>query len=226
MSKRPYLSRLRQLFITFRPLSVDETGDYIEWKRHACGLIYAEKYGTVFNVRRSAPYEVPQVDFTYGRRPVPPQPQPVSVGPASLIGSWLGYLASQSLTGDQIDALRKWFLEPQHAALIGRLVGGPDRPIPTPKPQRPQVSDTTSGNSGTSQPGSVADVANSASRGVSDLYSRLNNALQERGYAGCATITINHLTIALCSEMLGGLEESFQSLESGSKNMLAQVCLG
>ena len=27
-------------------------------------------------------------------------------------------------------------------------------------------------------------------------------------------------------EMLGGLEESFQSLEPGSKNMLNQVCLG
>lgn len=88
-----------------RPLSVDATGDYIEWKRHACGLVYKERYGTLFNVRRSGPYEAPQVDLATGRKAVPSQPQPVSVGPASIIGSWLGYIVSQSLSGDQIDTL-------------------------------------------------------------------------------------------------------------------------
>ena len=90
-----------------RPLSVDETGDYVEWKRHPCGLIYKEKYGTLFNLRRSAPYAAPLVDFTVGRKAIPPQPQPVSVGPPSLLTSWLGYIKSQSLTGDQVDVLRE-----------------------------------------------------------------------------------------------------------------------
>lgn len=190
----PYLEHMHSLQLpksSDEPLSVDETGDYVEWTRHPCGLIHATRYGTVFDVRRSGPYDVPQVDFTAGRKPVPPQPQPVSVGPASFIGSWLGYLKSQTLTGDQVDT----------------LLGGPDRPVPTPKPQRPNVAASDSGSS-RPQPdraNSVSEMANSASRGVSDLYSRLNNALAERG------------------EMLGGLEESFQSLESGSKNMLSQA---
>ena len=168
-------------------MSVDETGDYVEWLRHPCELIYAEKYGTVFDVRRSAPYEPPQVDFTYGRNAVPPQPQPVSTGPTSLIGSWIGYLTSQSLTGDQIDTLREPSPPTSKSCIILTIdiVGGPDRPLPTLKSQRPAASstgDSTSG--GRPQPNrsnSVADMANSASRGVSDLYSRLNNALAERG---------------------------------------------
>ncbi|EKM61629.1 uncharacterized protein PHACADRAFT_169080 [Phanerochaete carnosa HHB-10118-sp] len=195
----PYLEHMHSLQIpqsSTEPLSVDGTGDYIEWKRHPCGLIYKERYGTLFNVRRSGPYEAPQVDFAARRKTVPPQPQPVSVGPTSFIGSWIGYITSATLTGDQIDT----------------LLGGPDRPIPQPKPQRPKPSATGSGRSSGSgsrpdpqRANSVSEMANSASRGVNDLYSRLNNALAERG------------------EMLGGLEESFQSLESGSKNMLAQA---
>ena len=66
------------------------------------------RYGTLYNVRRSDPYAPPSVDFMYGRGAVPPQPQPVSVGPTSLVGSWLGYLTSKTMTGEQIDALREW----------------------------------------------------------------------------------------------------------------------
>lgn len=68
-----------------------------------------------------------------------------------------------------------------------RIVGGPDRPIPQPKPQRPKPSVTGNGSgaSGSRQDpqraNSVSEMANSASRGVNDLYSRLNNALAERG---------------------------------------------
>lgn len=137
-------------------------------------------------MRRSGPYDVPQVDFTAGRKPVPPQPQPVSVGPASFIGSWLGYLKSQTLTGDQVDTLRECIPSDESIAplTMWTLVGGPDRPVPTPKPQRPNVAASDSGSS-RPQPdraNSVSEMANSASRGVSDLYSRLNNALAERGY--------------------------------------------
>lgn len=93
--------------VLHRPLSADDTGDYVEWLRHPNGLIHAEKYGTLFNVRRSAPYDVPSVDFTYGRGTIPYQPQPVSVGPPSIVSSFLGYITSKTLSGDQIDALRK-----------------------------------------------------------------------------------------------------------------------
>ena len=107
------------------------------------------------------------------------------------------------------------------------LVGGPDRPMPAPKPQRPNASAAgASGAGGRPQPNranSVSDMANSASRGVSDLYSRLNNALAERGYVVSHHKTLLPSDEFSCSEMLSGLEESFQSLESGSKNMLNQV---
>lgn len=173
-----------------RPLSVDATGDYVEWQRHACGLVRAERYGTVFSVRRAAPYAPPQVDLTYARRAVPAPPQPVSVGPPSLLGAWLGYIKSQSLTGDQVDALCTCCCCSACCSVLTCsvcAVGGPDRPIPAPKPQRAKPGATASGSSsadGHPQPNranSVADMANSASAGVSDLYSRLNNALAERG---------------------------------------------
>ncbi|GJE89618.1 hypothetical protein PsYK624_057220 [Phanerochaete sordida] len=190
----PYLEHMHSLQLpqsSPEPLSVDATGDYVEWKRHACGLVYKTRYGTLFAVRRAGPYAPPAVDLAAGRRAVPPQPQPCAVGPPSLIGSWLGYITSTALSGDQIDV----------------LLGGPDRPIPQPKPQRPKPGVLASGSDGLTpqRANSVSEMANSASRGVSDLYSRLGNALAERG------------------EMLGGLEESFQSLESGSKNMLANA---
>ena len=88
-------------------MSLDDTGDYVEWVRHACGLIHTEKYGTLFDVRRSGPYAPPQVDLAFGRGTVPPQPQPVAIGPPTILGSVWGYIASQSKTGDQMDALRE-----------------------------------------------------------------------------------------------------------------------
>lgn len=83
------------------------------------------------------------------------------------------------------------------------LVGGPDRPIPQPK-------ETTSTSPGKTQ--SSADLASatkdSIASGTSDLYSRLGNAMSERG------------------QMLDGLEDTVNSLRTGSENMLAQVGIG
>jgi len=80
------------------------------------------------------------------------------------------------------------------------LVAGPDRPIPQPK-------ETTSTSPGNSQ--SYTDRANatkdSVASGANDLYSRLGNAVSERG------------------QMLDGLEDTVNSLRTGSQNMLAQV---
>jgi hypothetical protein len=80
------------------------------------------------------------------------------------------------------------------------LVGGPDRPIPQPK-------DDTPSPPGSSQ--SYTDRANvakdSLANGANDLYSRLGSAVNERG------------------QMLDGLEDTVNSLRTGSENMLAQV---
>lgn len=91
--------------INLRPLTVDETGDYIEFSRHPSGLIETAGLGTLFNIRRSGPYTLPQVNLATNRGVIPPQPQPVSAGPTSLLSSWIGYISSQGMTGDQVDAL-------------------------------------------------------------------------------------------------------------------------
>ncbi|KAI0705856.1 lethal giant larvae like, C-terminal-domain-containing protein [Cytidiella melzeri] len=193
----PFLEHMHSLQLhqsSSEPLSVDETGDYVEWCRHPCGSIKAEKYGTLFNVRRSGPYQPAEVDLLYGRETASAQPLPVSMGPPSMLNTLWGYVSSTSMTGDQIDT----------------LLAGPDRPMPKPKqPQRPAILGEGSGEGGSSMSvtagANAQSIANSASSGVGTLYNRLNNALAERG------------------EMLGNLEDSFVALESGSKNMLAQA---
>lgn len=80
------------------------------------------------------------------------------------------------------------------------LVGGPDRPTPQPKASTPAPP-------GSDQ--SYVDRANAAkdslASGANDIYSRLGSAVSERG------------------QMLDGLEDTVNSLRSGSENMLAQV---
>ena len=61
-------------------------------------------------------------------------------------------------------------------------VAGPDRPIPKPTPaQRPGMPEKSSDGGSASSGLSAQNIANSASSGVNSLYSRLNNALAERG---------------------------------------------
>ena len=85
---------------------------------------------------------------------------------------------------------------------FGGSVAGPDRPIPQPK-------ENTSTSPGNNQ--SYTDRANvakdSITGGVDDLYNRLGSAVSERG------------------QMLDGLEDTVNSLRTGSENMLAQVGL-
>ena len=108
-------------------------------------------------------------------------------------------------------------------------MAGPDRPDP-PKsiydptgrvaPVSPDAKAKDAGAAGSSVRAASAQM----SSGVSDLYNRLGSALAERGYAvhSPSSRTVTH---ACCvSEMLGNLEEQFNSLEQGSKNMVAQVC--
>ncbi|KAI0361067.1 hypothetical protein OH77DRAFT_1417267 [Trametes cingulata] len=148
---------------------------------------------TLFSHRRTGPYALPLVDLTYGRRIVPPQPQPVSLGPPSVMGSVLGYLGSLTTAsaGEQIDT----------------LLAGPDRPVPPPsKVARPAViHPAPEGEAGGSSQAPVSAAAAGMSSGVADLYNRLGTALTERG------------------EMLGDLQQSLDSLEQGSKSMVKQA---
>ncbi|KAI0673986.1 lethal giant larvae like, C-terminal-domain-containing protein [Trametes maxima] len=151
---------------------------------------------TLFSHRRAGPYTPPLVDLSFGRGTVPAQPQPVSLGPPSLVGSVLGYIGAfgGASAGEQVDT----------------LLAGPDRPVPPP-PKRPEARQTARGVPGgdasasSSSQASVSAAAADMSSGVADLYNRLGNALAERG------------------EMLGDLQQSMDSLEQGSKSMVEQA---
>jgi len=166
------------------PIAIDESGDFIAWTPHpqSGGVIQTATYGTCFDVRRS--YGPPDFDFTTTRGPVPPQPQPVSLGPASLLGSWFSF--NRTLSGDQVD----------------ELLGGPDRPIP----EKPELgsSSTEEGLTGTAA-GAAAGFVAGASAMQTNLYNRLSSAVNERG------------------QLLGDLNERFNSLEEGSRSMVAQA---
>lgn len=85
-------------------VSVDETGDFIGTRFHESGVLEQITFGTLFKTRRV--YDYPVVDITSFHREIPLYPQPVSVGPPSLLGSWLGY-GKSGMTGKQLDELRK-----------------------------------------------------------------------------------------------------------------------
>lgn len=83
-----------------RLLTIDESGDFVSWVRSpTSGIIDSATYGTLFDIRRlHAPADL---DFTNINRNLAAQPQPVSLGPVSLMGSW--FKTAQALTGAQID---------------------------------------------------------------------------------------------------------------------------
>ncbi|KAG7452249.1 WD40 containing snare-dependent exocytosis protein [Guyanagaster necrorhizus] len=167
--------------LMFSSITVDETGDFIGWKRHSrSGLEQRAVYGTLFDMRRSIP--LPDIDLTSTKVPVPAQPQPVSMGPTSFLGSWLTF-GIQSITGDQAD----------------ELLGGPNRPIP----QAKNESSTGVSYGGISQ--GVSALVASASATQGSLYERLSSALNDRG------------------QILGDLEDHFNSLEQSSRSMATQA---
>ncbi|KAH7930914.1 hypothetical protein BV22DRAFT_999529 [Leucogyrophana mollusca] len=179
----PHLEHLHTLVlppISDVPISVDETGDFIGLKRHfASGIVNQITLATLFNTRRV--YDLPQVDLAGTCLGIPPHPQPVSVGPASVLGSWIRF-GKSTMTGEQLDA----------------ILAGPDRPIQeqaskAPLPTKDVKKATTGGLMET-----VESTQNS-------LYERLTSALSERGQA------------------LGDLNERLDSLEQGSKDMVAQA---
>ncbi|RDB29510.1 Uncharacterized protein C1F3.03 [Hypsizygus marmoreus] len=175
-----YLQTLRLPPIPSSSFTLDETGDFVAWTPHpSSGTIHQATYGTLFDIRRV--YDQPDIDFLCTKPVIPPQPQPVSMGPPSMLslGSWFPF--NQSMTGAQLD----------------ELLGGPDRPSPEPHVQsRDSSEDNVAGVSG---------IAAAASSTQSNLYNRLASALNERG------------------QILGDLEDRFNALEEGSKNMVSQA---
>ncbi|GBE77562.1 hypothetical protein SCP_0104400 [Sparassis crispa] len=198
----PFLEHLHTLQLPHIPtahLVTDDSGEFLSHAFHPSGLASHTYLGSLFAARRGAPYATPLVDLAHGKPPVPPQPHPVSLGPASgsVIGSLLGYVGASgvaTLSGQQIDA----------------LLAGPDRPPLPPPPAnslpraRSQSPGKGTDSGGRATPSSF-QAASSMSSGVGDLYNRLGAALNERG------------------QMLGNLEESFNSLQQGSQNMVTQA---
>ncbi|KAI8981153.1 lethal giant larvae like, C-terminal-domain-containing protein [Trametes punicea] len=181
--------------------STDETGDFVTHNVFPVPVgsstrpLLSTELHTLFAQRRTEPYALPLVDLAYGRRTVPPQPQPVSLGPPSMMSSVLGYIGSLSVAsaGEQIDT----------------LLAGPDRPVPPPSKSaaRPSTERPNPGDSSANSASQTALAAAAAgmSSGVADLYNRLGTALTERG------------------EMLGDLQQSLDSLEQGSKTMVEKA---
>ncbi|KAG1757244.1 lethal giant larvae like, C-terminal-domain-containing protein [Suillus lakei] len=125
----PYLEHLHTFSLAKvceNVVSVDETGDFIGSRSHESGVLEQIVFGTLFNTRRV--YDHPIVDLTSFHREIPPYPQPVSIGPPSLLGSWFRY-GKSIMTGEQLDA----------------LLAGPDRPTPPPDPVQ-TLQDTTAGD--------------------------------------------------------------------------------
>lgn len=69
------------------------------------GTVIKATLGTLFAIRRV--YDEPVVDFASGRKQVPAIPASVPLGPQSILGSWFRMNLNTSVSGDQIDALRK-----------------------------------------------------------------------------------------------------------------------
>ena len=101
---------------TYSPPSTDETGDYITHTTFPVPAgapfrpLMSTELHTLFVTKRAGPYAPPLVDLARGRAAVPPQPQPVSLGPPSVVSSVLGYIGALAApsAGDQIDALRMY----------------------------------------------------------------------------------------------------------------------
>ncbi|KAK7465475.1 Lethal(2) giant larvae sro7 [Stygiomarasmius scandens] len=148
-----FMHQLSLPVVSTLPLTADDTGDFIAWGKHPrSGIIQRAIYGTLFDFHRVN--TLPAIDLSNTKPMVPAQPQPVSVGPASLLGSWFTF--GGGITGEQIDS----------------LLGGPDRPQlpPQQKSMRPPEDRTQSSH-----------LNSEAAAAQSSLYSRLTSALEERG---------------------------------------------
>ncbi len=134
------------------------------------GQIDEAVYGTLFDFRRV--YSSPDVELIPSPPHIPSHPQPVPVGPSSLLSAWFRF--GLSMSGDQLDALRKSLSDTGTTYSLLLLVGGAERPIPEPEPR-------LSNKEGEGDL-SVASIASRAAAVHNELYGKLTSALGERGY--------------------------------------------
>ena len=88
-----------------RPPSIDRSGDFIAFVPNPMsGQIDEAVYGTLFDFRRV--YSSPNVELIPSPPRIPSQPQPVPVGPSSLLSAWFRF--GLSMSGDQLDTLCKY----------------------------------------------------------------------------------------------------------------------
>jgi hypothetical protein len=103
-------------------------------------------------------------------------------------------------------------------------VAGPDRPVPEPKV--PPMKENAPGvaKDGTGMGKNARELKTAASSTTSDLYGRLHSALTERG---CVPGPFLHNRKSdssfMSSEDLAALNNRLESLEEGSRTMVAQV---
>ena len=85
-------------------MTIEPGGDFVAFSPdNSAQIMKSLVYGSLFSIRRQ--YVPPDIDFAVSRGIVPTQPQPVSLGPASLLGAWFSY--NQTLSGNAIDELCK-----------------------------------------------------------------------------------------------------------------------
>ncbi|TFK19983.1 hypothetical protein FA15DRAFT_673956 [Coprinopsis marcescibilis] len=177
------ITTLKLLSPELMPSSIDESGDFITFISSKQGNRPDKiAYGTLFDIRRVR--GPPEIDLLTKTNALP-QPQPISMGPASLFGTWLNF--SQTLSGVQVD----------------ELLGGANRPL-VPKPGR-TVNVSSNDSLASSASNTATGIASSAAAVQASIYGKLSSALSERG------------------QLLDELGERFNSLESGSRNMVAQA---
>lgn len=188
-----YLHTVQLPSVSSLPLAMDTSGDFIAWAADpVSNLINSATYGTFFDYRRAN--TLPDVDFSTSRGTIPSQPQPVSLGPTSYLGSWFSF--NQTKTGEQID----------------ELLGGPDRP----------VLEKTSvwGDGGTSQVGvgvagttasAASSLAASAAAVNSSIYDKFSSAMNERGQL-----------LGNLEQRFNALEEGGKSMVEQAKRLATQ----
>lgn len=90
-----------------RSLSIDESGDYVDWTIKD-NIVHKCELGTLFGLRRRTLYHDKVLDILQNKKRLPAQPQPVSTGPATLFSQMYTFVGGQGTTGARIDILRKY----------------------------------------------------------------------------------------------------------------------
>jgi len=158
----PYLIPMHKFQLVKQPSSIiclDDTGDYVDWVFDEKQMTVSKMtMGTLFAMRRV--FDEPVVDFASNRKQAPGVPQPIPLGPASLLGSLFNF--KKSISGDQIDA----------------LLAGPKRPL---EGGAESTSAAVNGQWQAQMQTRAAAIAAQASQAGNEIYNNLAIALNERG---------------------------------------------